>query len=195
MPFDYKLSQIGQRASHATRATRPRASRRSGERESVLGSPRGEAPRIGLEYPHYGINGLHQGRADRRHRVDRRLARHALLPVSRRRQGDQERRAAHRPRVAARAVRVPGRVRRHLRSRQAHAHHRQHPGADEAEVLEVRLQLPVQGGRLLRQRPALHRQQVGHLQPDHDARRRPRASCASARSARSTSGSSTRSCS
>jgi hypothetical protein len=36
------------------------------------------------------------------------------------------------------------------------------------------LQLAVQGRRLLRQHAALHRQQVGHGQPDHDARQRSR---------------------
>ena len=62
---------------------------------------------------------------------------------------------------------------------QAHADDRQHPGPHEAEVVEVRLQRPVQGGRLLPEHAAVHRQQVGHRQPDHDARRgsrhRPRA--------------------
>ena len=48
------------------------------------------------------------------------------------------------------------------------------PVLTQAEVVEVRLQLAVQGGRLLRQHAALHRQQVGHGQSDHDARRRPR---------------------
>ena len=48
------------------------------------------------------------------------------------------------------------------------------PVLTQAEVVEVRLQLAVQGGRLLRHDAALHGQQVGHGQPDHDARRRPR---------------------
>ena len=106
--------------------------------------------------------------------MDRRLARHALLPLSRRRQGDQERRAAHRPRVAAGAVRLPGRVRRHVRPRQAHPGHRQHPGADPPEVVEVRAAVAVQGRRLLREHAAVHRQQVGHRQPGDDARHRSR---------------------
>ena len=42
-------------------------------------------------------------------------SRHAVVPVSRRRQGHQERRAADRSRVAAGAVRLRGRVRRHVR--------------------------------------------------------------------------------
>ena len=60
------------------------------------------------------------------------------------------------------AVRLPRRVRRHVRARQAHADDRQHPDPDEAEVVEVRLQLAVQGGRLLRHHAPVHRQQVGH---------------------------------
>ena len=57
---------------------------------------------------------------------------------------------------------------------QAHADDRQHSGPDQAEVVEIRLQFAVQGRRLLPQHAALHRQQVGHGEPDHDARRRPR---------------------
>ena len=53
------------------------------------------------------------------------------------------------------------------------------PILTQAEVVEVRLQLAVQGRRLLRHHAAVHRQQVGHVQPDHDARpglrHRPRA--------------------
>ena len=67
-----------------------------------------------------------------------------------------------------------GRVRRYVRPRQAHADDRQHPDPDAAEVVEVRVQLPVQGGRLLRHDAAVHGQQVGHRQSDHDARRRSR---------------------
>ena len=47
--------------------------------------PAGSFPQVTrprLQSPH-GINGLHQGRADRRHRVDRRLARHALVTAFR----------------------------------------------------------------------------------------------------------------
>ena len=53
---------------------------------------------------------------------------------------------------------------------QAHADHRQHPGAHEAPVVEVRLQLAVQGRRLLHHHAPVHRQQVGHVQPHHGAR-------------------------
>ena len=74
----------------------------------------------------------------RHHRVDRRLARHAVVPLPRRGQGDQERRAADRARVAGRAVRVPRPVRRHVRSRQAHADDRQHPDPHRSQGLEVR---------------------------------------------------------
>ena len=122
--------------------------------------------------PCHGPDGLHQGRADRHHRVDRRLARHPLLALPGRGQGDQERRPAHRPRVADRAVRLPGRVRRHLRPRQAHADHRQHPGPDPAQVVEVRLRVAVQGRRLLRHHAPLHRQQVGNVEPRAAAGRR-----------------------
>ena len=124
--------------------------------------------------------------------MDRRLARHAVVALSRRGQGDQERRAAHRPRVAGRAVRLPRRVRRHLQAGQAHADHRQHPGPHEDQVLAVRLQLAVQGRRLLRRDAALHRQQVGHVEPGDAARQGLRRSCACARSAPTTSRSSTR---
>ena len=48
------------------------------------------------------------------------------------------------------------------------------PVLTQAEVVEVRLQLAVQGRRLLRQHAPVHRQQVGHGEPDHDARRRSR---------------------
>ena len=119
-----------------------------------------------------GIIDFIKGELHRDHRVDRRLARHAVVPLPGRRQGDQERRAAHRPRVAGGAVRLPRRVRRHVRAGQAHADHRQHPDPHAAEVVEVRLRVAVQGRRLLRQHAAVHRQQVGHVQPDHDARRR-----------------------
>ena len=71
-------------------------------------------------------------------------------PLPRRGQGDQERRAADRPRVAGRAVRLPRPVRRHVRPGQAHAHHRQHPDPDRSQELEVRAREPVQGRRLLR---------------------------------------------
>ena len=37
-------------------------------------------------------------------------------------------------------------------ARQAHADHRQHPGADQPQELEVRLRVAVQGRRLLRRR-------------------------------------------
>ena len=93
------------------------------------------------------------------------------------------------------AVRLPRRVRRHVRSGQAHADDRQHPGADEAEVVEVRLQLAVQGGRLLPEHAPVHRQQVGHRQSDHDARRRPRHRPGRAPSAPTIFTSSIRSCS
>ena len=46
------------------------------------------------------------------------------------------------------------------------------PVLTKLQVVEVRLQLAVQGRRLLRQHAAVHRQQVGHVQPDHGARRR-----------------------
>jgi excisionase family DNA binding protein len=59
-----------------------------------------------------------------------------------------------------------------VRPGQAHADDRQHPGPHEAQVVEVPLQLAVQGGRLLRHHAPLHRQQVGHGQSHHDARRR-----------------------
>ena len=94
------------------------------------------------------------------------------LAVPRRRQGDQERRAADRPRVAGRAVRLPRRVRRHVQARQALADDRQHPGPDEAQVVALRLQLAVQGRRLLRHHAAVHGQQVGHVQPGDAARQR-----------------------
>ncbi len=42
------------------------------------------APASALQRGTYGPDGLHQRRADRRHRVDRRFARHALVPLSRR---------------------------------------------------------------------------------------------------------------
>ena len=118
----------------------------------------------------HGTDGLHQGRADRHHRVDRRLARHAVVPLSRRGQGNQERRAAHRPRVAGRAVRLPRAVRRPVRPGQAHADDRQHPDPHDAQGLEVRLRVAVQGRRLLRHHAAVHRQQVGHVEPGDDAR-------------------------
>ena len=95
-----------------------------------------------------------------------------VLPLSGRRQGNQERRAADRPRVAGRPVRLPGRVRRYVRSRQAHADDRQHPDPHQPQVVEVRLRVAVQGGRLLRHHAPLHRQQVGHVESDHGARRR-----------------------
>ena len=65
-----------------------------------------------------------------------------------------------------------GAVRRHVRARQAHADHRQHPDPDEARVVEVRLQFAVQGRRLLRHHAALHRQQMGHVEPGDAARQR-----------------------
>ena len=53
------------------------------------------------------------------------------------------------------------------------------PILTKLQVVEVRLQLAVQGRRLLRQHAPVHRQQVGHEQPHHAARRglrhRPRA--------------------
>ena len=70
------------------------------------------------------------------------------------------------------AVRLSGRVRRHVRPGQAHAHDRQHPDPHAPQVVEVRLRVAVQGRRLLRQHAPVHRQQVGHREPDHDARRR-----------------------
>ena len=70
------------------------------------------------------------------------------------------------------AVRLPGRVRRHVRSGQAHAHHRQHPDPHQPQELEVRAREPVQGRRLLRRHARVHRQQVGHGQSGDDARRR-----------------------
>ena len=58
---------------------------------------------------HDGDHRFPQEAVHRHHRVDRRLARHAVVPLPRRGQGDQERRAAHRARVAGRAVRLPRR--------------------------------------------------------------------------------------
>ena len=55
---------------------------------------------------------------------------------------------------------------------QAHADDRQHPCPHQAQVVEVRLQLAVQGGRVLRDDAPLHGQQVGHVEPDHAARQR-----------------------
>ena len=66
------------------------------------------------------ITRFHQETVHRHHRVDRRLARHAVVPVPRRRQGDQERRAADRARIAGRAVRLPRPVRRPVRARASH---------------------------------------------------------------------------
>ena len=69
------------------------------------------------------------------------------------------------------------------------------PVLTKLQVVEVRLQLAVQGRRLLRQHAALHRQQVGHVQPDHGCATTTSASSGSGPSGRSTSRSSTRSCS
>ena len=44
------------------------------------------------------------------------------------------------------------------------------PVLTQPQGLEVRLRVAVQGRRLLRQHAAVHRQQVGHVEPDHDAR-------------------------
>ena len=49
---------------------------------------------------------------------------------------------------------------------------RQHPDPDEPQVVEVRLRVAVQGRRLLRHHAPVHRQQVGHVESDHGARRR-----------------------
>ena len=49
---------------------------------------------------------------------------------------------------------------------------RQHPDPDQPQELEVRAPEPVQGRRLLRRHPGVHRQQVGHGEPGDDARRR-----------------------
>ena len=68
------------------------------------------------------------------------------------------------------AVRLPRPVRRHVRPGQAHADDRQHPDPHEAQGLEVRLRVAVQGRRLLRRHAAVHRQQVGHGEPGDDAR-------------------------
>ena len=50
-----------------------------------------------------------------------------------------------------------------------HVHARDAEPADplDAQGLEVRLQLAVEGGGLLRQHPAVHRPQVGHPEPRH----------------------------
>ena len=72
-----------------------------------------------------------------------------------------------------------GPVRRPVRPRQAHADDRQHPDPLAAQGLEVRLRVAVQGRRLLPDHAAVHRQQVGHVEPGHGARpglrHRPRA--------------------
>ncbi len=104
--------------------------------------------------------------------MDGRFPGHAVVPFPRRRQGDQERGAAHCSRVAGGAVRLSRRIRRYVWTRQALAHDRQHPGPHPDQVLEVRLQLAVQGRRLLSQRSPLHRQQVGNGESHHGAGRR-----------------------
>ena len=111
-------------------------------------------------------------RIARNHRVERRLAQHPHLPVSRSRSGDQTRRSARRPRIAGRAVRLSGAVRRHLRARDAHAGHRQYSDPDPAEGVEIRLRIAVQDGRLFRHHAPVYRQPVGHGQPGHAARQR-----------------------
>src|SRR5690348_3469290 len=70
----------------------------------------------------YGPDGLSQNSVPRDHRVAGRFARHDFLPVSGYGQGNQERRAAHRPRIADGAVRVSRPVRRYVRPRKIHAH-------------------------------------------------------------------------
>ena len=56
--------------------------------------------------------------------------------------------------------------------------HRQHPDPHPAQVLAVRLRIAVQGRRLLRHHPPVHRQQVGHVEPGDAPRRRLRRSSA-----------------
>ena len=71
------------------------------------------------------------------------------------------------------------------------ADHRQHSRPVQAQGLEVRVRIALQGRRLLRRHAAVHRQQVGHVEPGDGARPgfRDRARCA--RSAPTTSASST----
>jgi hypothetical protein len=49
--------------------------------------------------------------------------------------------------------------------------HRQHPHPLHAQGLEVRPRIALQGRCLFRQHPPFHRQQMGHRQSHHDARR------------------------
>ena len=102
--------------------------------------------------------------------MERRLARHAVVSLSGRGQGNQARRAADRPRIADRAIHLSRPVRRYLRAGQVCADHRQHPGAERSEGMEVRVRIAVQGRRLLCGHAAFHRQQMGHGQSGDDAR-------------------------
>ena len=54
----------------------------------------------------------------------------------------KQRRAAHRPRVADGSVRLSRAVRRHLRSGQAHADDRQHPGPHDAQGWKYGFETP-----------------------------------------------------
>ena len=57
-----------------------------------------------------------------------------------------------------------------VRPGQVQPDHRQHPDPLTPQGVEVRLRVAVQGRRLLRCHAAVHRQQVGHVQPGDDAR-------------------------
>ena len=115
------------------------------------------------ERNNHGNHGLHPRRTARDHRVQRRLARHHLPGGS--------------PTTTARSSAARSSSSANRRSAQfvylgqfgdtfgpgKHTlDHRQHPDPLHAQGLEVRLRIAVQGRRLLRQHPAVHRQQVGH---------------------------------
>ena len=89
LPLPNLEAELARAESEARKTARPRSGRRPTTRERGHGDHR---------FPEEAVH--------RRHRVDGRLARHALVAVPRRGQGDQERRAAHRARVAGGAVRL-----------------------------------------------------------------------------------------
>ncbi len=117
-----------------------------------------------------GLMDFIKSQLHRDHRVDRRLARHAVVPVSRRGQGNQARRAAHRARVAdSSSSSISGQFGDQFGPGKHTLTTDNIPDPVAAQGLEVRLRVAVQGRRLLRHHPPVHRQQVGHVEPGDDA--------------------------
>jgi hypothetical protein len=118
----------------------------------------------------HGPDGFHQETVHRHHPVDRDRRWHAGLALPDGRDGNPERRLAHRSRIAGGRLRQRRQGGRRVRPRHVQAHDADAARAHVPEELGQALRVPLQERRLLLQHAPAGRPEVGHAPADHHPR-------------------------